>query len=220
MEFEELLGELRKEASQAAWHIGFLKVAVEESELIASRLNDSYSGYAGIIAESAVKASVILYCARAWDMSSDAVSLRRMLRHLPPLENLLQHKVSRLSESGIDVDKRKFEDRYNIVMDRYREIENDGVHSAVRVLRTEFFAHRIIESKDRHNLKAAGQDVSGLTYDSLLKLAIGTVMLVGEIGYLRDGLANPFRGQLSYAEECCREFWKRVPRLSEAEDPR
>ncbi|WP_330647113.1 hypothetical protein RPE78_13870 (plasmid) [Thioclava litoralis] len=49
VEFDALITELRNEAEEAAWYIGFMKVAIDQTELIADRLNGSYSGYAGLV---------------------------------------------------------------------------------------------------------------------------------------------------------------------------
>ena len=81
---------------------GISRVAIDENPLISDRLNDSYSGYAGAIANSAVKAALILYCARAWDKAEDAVSLRSTIAELPDLDGLVKRRGIQLAALGVD----------------------------------------------------------------------------------------------------------------------
>ena len=82
-----------------------MKVAIDQNEMIADRLNGSYSGYAGLVARSAIKAAVILYCARAWDKARDSVSLRRAFDELPALDDLNARRSEQLATLGIDFDE-------------------------------------------------------------------------------------------------------------------
>ncbi|WP_157764525.1 hypothetical protein [Rhodobacter sp. CZR27] len=218
VEFDALITELRNEADEAAWHIGFMKVAIDQNEMIADRLNGSCSGYAGLVARSAVKAAVILYCARAWDKARDSVSLRRAFEEFPALDDLNTRRSEQLATLGIEFDEATLVGRYANLLEEYSVAEASPEHHHIRLLRTEYFAHRVIESDDRKKLAKAGVDVDPATYDGLLRLAVTTVSLVGEFGYLWDRLSNPYPDRIAYAERCCREFWRNVPVLRDVEE--
>ncbi len=219
VDLEELITELRADADQAAWYIGFMNSVINESELIAERLNDSFSGYAGAIAQTAVKAGLILYCARAWDTADNSVSLRRTISELPTLDELVERRRGQLAALGIDLDEAGVTSRHDRLMEAYHEAELSADHDHIRLLRTEYFAHRVVESRERGKLTKAGVVVAPVTYNGLLKLATSTVKLVGEIGYLWDRLSNPYPDRIARAERCCREFWRNVPILRDAETP-
>lgn len=219
-ELDALIAELRNEADEAAWHVGYMKVAIDENPLISDRLNDSYSGYAGAIANSAVKAALILYCARAWDKAEDAVCLRRTIAELPDLDGLVKRRGIQLAALGVDFeDASTFTSRHAALLKAFGEAEDSVSHGHIRLLRTEYFAHRVIESKERKKLASSGVAIEPATYDALLQLAEATILLVGEIGYLWDRLSNPYADRIARAEACCREFWHNVPVLRDVEKP-
>lgn len=217
-ELDALIAELRNEADEAAWHVGYMKVAIDESPLISDRLNGSYSGYAGAIANSAVKAALILYCARAWDNANDAISLRRAIPPLRDLDGLVRRRGIQLADLGVEFeDASTFTSRHAALLKALDETDTSVTHGQIRLLRTEYFAHRIIESKERQKLTSSGVAIEPVTYDGLLQLAEATILLVGEIGYLWDRLSNPYEDHIARAEGCCREFWHNVPVLRDVE---
>ncbi len=219
-ELDVLIAELRNEADEAAWHVGYMRVVIDENALISDRLNGSYSGYAGAIANSAVKAALILYCARAWDKAVDAVSLRRAIVGLPDFEGLVKRRGIQLAALGVDSDDASgFASRHAALLKAFGEAAASVSHDHIRLLRTEYFAHRVIESKERKKLSSSGVAIEPATYDALLQLAEATILLVGEIGYLWDRLSNPYADRIARAEVCCREFWHNVPILRDVEKP-
>ena len=215
-EFNKLLDELRKDADQATWFIGFLK-AVVDNEQVPERLNNSLSGFAGVTARAGVKNSVILYCARAWDEAKDAVSLRRAVENLPSLEHLEARRREQIGAISRDVPVTPLAGRYEAFMAKYQAVRDKPYHPSIRLLRTEHFAHRLLKSREREKLEDESIVVLDATYDELLELAEETLSLVGQLGYLWDRVVDPYPDQLKRTTKYSREFWRLMPVLKDVE---
>lgn len=215
-EFDDLLEELRKDADQATWFIGFLK-AVVDNDQVPARLNNSLSGFAGVTARAGVKNSVILYCARAWDQDKDAISLRRAVENLPSLENLEARRRRQIEEISPDIPVTPLAKRYAAFAEKYEAVRKKPYHPSIRLLRTEHFAHRLLKSRERKKLEGEDIVVLDATYDELLELAEETVSLVGQLGYLWDRVADPYPDRLERTTKYSREFWRLMPVLKDVE---
>jgi hypothetical protein len=216
-EFDELLEELRKDADQATWFIGFLK-AVVDNDQIPARLNNSLSGFAGVTARAGVKNSVILYCARAWDQDNDAISLRRAVENLPSLEDLDARRRRHIEDISPEIPVTSLAKRYAAFKRKYEAVRNKPYHPSIRLLRTEHFAHRLLKSRERKKLEGEDFVILGATYNELIELAEETVSLVGQLGYLWDRVADPYPDRLERATRYSREFWRLMPVLKDVEN--
>ena len=87
--FDEFVTELRDDADAATYNLGYMKAILDEP-IVDEKLDGSFSGYAMAIATAAVKRSLALYCARAWDKSNDAISLPNGYKRIASLADMLQ----------------------------------------------------------------------------------------------------------------------------------
>lgn len=216
LEFERFLDELRKDADQATWFIGFLKAIVDNDKL-PERVNNSFSGYAFVTARAGVKNTVILYCARAWDQDKDTISVRRARADLPPLEVLEERRRIRIEALGGVRPVEPLDARYEKFVKNFEKVRDRDYHPSIRMLRTEHFAHRLLKSRERAKLEGDNIVILDATYNDLLELAEDTTSLVGQVGYLWDGLANPYPDRVARATKYSREFLRIVPVLKDAE---
>jgi hypothetical protein len=220
-EYTELLDELGRDADQAAWFVGFLASVVDSTDF-SEKLDGSVTGHAVVAARAAVKTAVVLYVARAWDTSGDAVSIRRARHHLPSLERLDARRDASLGRAGIgNSDGRSLETKLKAFEAMYVEAEARPYHPTLRLLRTEHFAHRVLErdSRDRTKLAKAGLEVPSATYRDLLELATETLNLVGQVQYLWRQVVNPYPDMVARYTDRCHELWRVLPVLREVERP-
>lgn len=213
--FELHLIELRKDADQASWFLGFIKSVVDNG-ILDERVEGSFSGYAVVTARAGVKNSLILYCARAWDTRDDSISLCRAVEKLPVAEELDRRRQENWRG---DQPVPSLSERRRLFMANYEEARDLPHHPSIRVLRTEYFAHRVLQSKDRIRLEKQGPIINA-TYDNLIDLAARTLSLVGELGYLWDQTVNPYPDRVEWTRSQCAKFWHVLPVLKEREDDR
>ena len=93
-DFDQRLKALIYDADQATYYIGFLKSVVANADVVHDRLNDSYCGFAGVTAYKGAKEGLILYCNRAWEDMSDAISLPICPVMLLSLKSFLNQRSS------------------------------------------------------------------------------------------------------------------------------
>lgn len=197
-DFNSIISNLRDDANAATWNLGYMK-AVLDNPLVPDKLGQSFSGYAMEVATAAVKRSLALYCARAWDEDADAISLPNATKWLP------------------DPTDDKTKARRERYLENFAKAAKDESRPSIRVFRTEWLAHRVTNSKDRKKLEKLNPVVD-ITLNDLVRCAEQTIVLAGEIGFLGDGLANPFPERIERVERYCREFWRVLPVLGDIEN--
>lgn len=215
IQFEELLQHLRQDAEQAIWEIGYMKALIDEP-IVGTKLEGSLSGYALATANAAVKRSLALYCARAWDHDRDAVSLLNAARMLPSLEDLRESRLTWYPDTSYDIHLTSLPMQRDEILLKIASASEDARHPALRIFRSEWLAHRVPSSRDRekHVKRSAVVDI---TLGQLLERAILTVNLVGEIGFVADGLVNPYPENIEMAHRYSKEFWNVLPIFRDAE---
>ena len=195
-----LLNELRKDAEQAVRFIGFLQSFVD-NPVIPEKADMSRSNIAIKISKAGVKISLILYCARAWDTAKDAISL-------PNARKEICGNVGSLSPQDIALDK---------FCEMYIETERLPQLTSIRILRDEFFAHRVLDSRKRKNLVKSGIEFSDASYRELLDFSEKTVLLVEELSVALGQGDKPYLEYIRRTTEKCNEFWQILPILRDAE---
>lgn len=217
-QFAELIAELRDDADQATWFVGFLQSVVNDHDMIDGKLAGSGAGIVAFATQSAAKQSLILYCARAWDPAGDAISLRIATEHLPPLDSIILRKYDRLEMPVPEDRDAVLDESYAQFMQDYRKVEVNDFHPTFRVMRTEYFAHRVLLSHDRKKVERQGILIRDATIDDLLDLSVATINLVGQLGYLWDQQANAYGDRLKRATAYSQEYWRLLPVFREVEN--
>jgi hypothetical protein len=215
MTFEELLQHLRQDADQATWEIGYMKALIDEP-IVGTKLEGSLSGYALETANAAVKRSLALYCARAWDHDKDAVSLVNAATMLPSLEDLRASRLTWYPDTPYDVHLTSLPGQRDEILLKIQSASEDARHPALRIFRSEWLAHRVPNSRDRKKY-AKQSAVVDITLAQLLERAVQTVNLVGELGFVADGLVNPYPDNVERAHRYSKEFWRVLPIFGDAE---
>lgn len=196
LDLKDFVSELRNDADAASWNLGYMK-AMLDNPIVGEKLDRSYSGYAMAIANAAVKRSLALYCSRAWDTACDAVSLPNA-----------EERLSEIADRADAV-------RFMIGFEKEQLAESGAL---IGIFRSEWLAHRVVGSRDRLKFEKQ-KPARDVTFNELVQRAERTVLLVGEFGYLLDRATNPYPERIERAERYCREFWRLLPVLGDAEDP-
>jgi hypothetical protein len=216
MNFEELLKHLREDADQATWDIGYMKAVIDEP-MVGQKLGDSFSGYALETANAAVKRSLALYCARAWDHDADAISLCNAERLIPSVESLRQIRLTWYPKTSYDAHLINLANQRDEIITRIRLGLQDPKHPALRVFRSERLAHRVTNSRDRQKYVSQSATVD-ITLSQLVERAEQTVNLVGDLGSVVEGRENSYPDHIEIAHRYSREFWRVLPILRVVED--
>lgn len=216
--FDEFVTELRDDADAATYNLGYMKAILDES-IVSEKLDRSFSGHAMAIATAAVKRSLALYCARAWDKSIDAVSLPNGKKRIASLADMRQRWEGWFTGDHARHRVAKVEASYDRFSKDFSSALADDSHISLRVFRSEWLAHRITYSNDRRKSEKAGP-VDNVTMNQLVSCAEQTVLLVGDLGFLCDGMKNPYPERITRVERHCREFWRVLPVLGNVEDSR
>ena len=216
--FDEFVTELRDDADAATYNLGYMKAILDEP-IVDEKLDGSFSGYAMAIATAAVKRSLALYCARAWDKSNDAISLPNGYKRIASLADMRQRWEGWFTGDYSHDRVAKVEASYDRFLKDFSSVQADESHISFRVFRSEWLAHRIPYSNDRRKSEKAGP-VDNVTMNQLVSCAEQTVLLVGDLGFLCDGMNNPYPERITRVERHCREFWRVLPVLGKVEDSR
>lgn len=228
----EIVDTLFEDAYEATWYIGYLKAVVDQ-EIAARKVAGSYSGRALETAQAGVKQALVLYCARTWERAPDArrrrpvISLPLAIQNLKEPDALLREWQDRVFDDE-DLEEseraarrarmgRRITTRHQEVMTRFEELRDLPTHGAMRILRTEYFAHRAPNSEDRKKIEELGRDTDA-TWNGLLDLAEATVTLVGDLAFFTSYCSNPFPERILQAHAECLEFWRVLPVLAEVEN--
>lgn len=185
---------LRTDTDQATRNLGYMR-ALADNPVVQEKIHNSSSGFALATANVAVKRSLALYFARAWDTKKDVISL-------PLLRNKLQGNPLK-----------------NQVGDKFGRIRKDPSFLSVLDYRTGVLAHNI-PSRPEQRRSETQQPIVDLTFNNLMRLSEETILLVGELGYLIDGKSNTYPDRIRSAERDCRLFWHVLPMLHDAENRR
>ncbi|SDP77334.1 hypothetical protein SAMN05428967_3369 [Phyllobacterium sp. YR620] len=207
-EIDTKMNALRQDADQAASQLAFIRSNID-NPVIKDRLDGSTSGYAWQVAKAGVEQSLILYCARAWDLSRDAISLPILMARFPSLADVKKKRDDWHKKMGI-ANAPALDTEYAAFAAAYKTAKEHDAHAHLRVLRSEHFAHRVLLSRDRQKFEASGPIIDA-TINDLVSLADQTVRIVGDMGYLWDGLVNPYPDMIARSEGYCREFWEHLP---------
>ncbi len=213
--FAEMLAELRQDAAEACWSLGYMKAIVDEP-LIGEKTDASYSGYAMVIATTAVKRMLSLYCSRAWDQVSDVSSIPNLIKLLPSFQELTRERKSWHPDPAFDHQVDALSAEHSKLLADVNAVDKKRIAS-LRVFRTEWLAHRVKESKDRMHAEKAGP-LEDTTVRNLLDFAEHTVSTVGRLGLVWDGTNSAYLESIDRAERYCREFWRVIPNLGDVED--
>jgi hypothetical protein len=193
-----------------------MKALIDEP-IVGAKLEGSLSGYALETANAAVKRSLALYCARAWDHDDDAVSLLNAAKMLPSLEDLRQSRLTWYPETTYDVHVTSLPKQRDEILTKIKIASEDVRHPALRIFRSEWLAHRVPSSRDRKKFVQQSAVVD-ITLAQLMERAVQTVNLVGEVGFVADGLVNPYPESVENAHRYSTEFWRVLPILRDAEE--
>ena len=180
--FDDYVAYLSGEADAATWDLGYLK-AIIDSPTIGEKLQQSFSGYAMETANRAVKHSLALFCARAWENAHDAISLPNAHKKRLPPQNLRAHWKCSCFDCSTHSRGKRVKDRYFPYLYAYVSTLENPAHGSKRVFRRERLAHNIANSKDRQKLENVGS-VNGATLNDLVKLAEQTILLIGKLADL------------------------------------
>lgn len=229
---EEIIGALREDAMDAARYIGYLKALIDQ-EVPARKIGGSLSGRALATATAAVKQALVLYCARSWERPPEGgrgkpvISIPAAILALgDPAERLRDLQWQRPDDPELPAQElaerhsrmqARVASRHEEVTAGIKELRELATHGAMRILRTEYYAHRAINSEDRLRLAKTGP-VTEATWSELLSLSEDTVILVGDLQFLWDQSPNSFPDWIRGAHAECQEFWRVLPVLSEVED--
>ena len=217
---DEIIINLRRNADTATWHIGYLKAIIDQ-EVFKNKTRDSYSGYAIEAATVAVKQSLIMYCTRTWDKPSKKnplISIRSAMEYFYDPEKLIKECKIQHEYDCFERLESRFARHHKKIIAQFNLLEGDVSHGPLRVLRSENYAHLVVRSFDRDRLEKKGQN-HNTTWNELIRVSEETVKLVGEIGYLWDGLSNPYPERIDKALSYSNEFWRIMPILGDKEDP-
>lgn len=215
--YSQLLGELKVEADQATWHLGYLKAFVDDGEVISERLNGSDEARVGIATRTAAQTALILYCARSWDSAHNAITLKRAKETLPSLNELVERRRKRLEAMNIVGADMRISERYGAFCQAYEDAKSKSYHSHLRLLRTEHYAHRFLVSRDRLDFERKGIEVIPATFNDLFELSELTMSLTGQLGYLWDQSSNLYPDRIAYTTKCSRVFLRNMPVFKEVE---
>lgn len=215
--FARILHDLERDAHTAAANIGYIRAILNE-EIVSQKLRLSFSGKALTIATDSVIRITALYCARSWEKNTDFISIEAVVAALPAdCDILFQRQLEYpglVAQEVLDQTAKRRQD----FMNSLEVARSMPVHPHLRVMRSEWLAHRVEASRDRKKLVEQDIEVRDVMIKEIVECAEATVNLIGDLTCLWSGVSNPWPQRISRAEGDCREFWRILPKLRDVEN--
>jgi hypothetical protein len=206
----ELLEDLRKEAEYYSKFVAFFKSLLNNEEL-ETRLNGTDSRIAVDIARASTKESIVLYCVRNFDPDADSISLVNAYSTLKDFDKLIKHRETREAQPLDDRTKLRIHEYHLNLITEYDSLFRDKYYPYVRLLRTEFFAHRVKESKLRKKFANNSISIINPSHNDLISFADRSINVVRLMYYLWNKTWILSQRSIFQTEGRCRKFWTQLP---------
>ena len=182
--FFETVGHLANDAIEAADFTGLFKSLIGNEDL-AGRFDGSPSlrTLDRIIRSNAD--AVTMYLARVWGQRPDEASLPTAMALMPDREVLKYDGRYTLAKWISGASFETFDDLYDQIHDDFSRMQQSGLRHSVRVVRSEYLAHRLPTSRDRLKLQREGRVFEAPTFGEIIDEAEAAVALVEKLSYLR-----------------------------------
>lgn len=215
--FSNLLAHLEVDAHTAAYNVGYLRAVIDE-EIVGQKLDCSMSGRALTTATDAITRVTALYCARSWEQNAKFITVPAATKAMPSDEEVIAYQRT----GGLQGDQSNLlaatAKRRAKALEAIDAAAKMPSHPYLRVMRSEWLAHRIEVSRDREKLESKDGEIRGVMYREIMECAAATVTAVGELHYFLNGICSPWPDRMRRAEEDCREFWRCLPVFRDVEN--
>lgn len=221
LRFDETVDRIKKQQSFGLSCYAFLAGIADSPDRNAKYLN-SYSGHALDLCIRSVKTGLVLFCSRHWEANDKFQSIPAAKTHAGrALDEIVRRHREVFAASGIERDAQDFYGYFDELSSDVNEVGVSPTRSQIRVLRTEYYAHLTVNSRDRDTALRENPlfDMDDLTVNSLLLFAKQTIELGNRFLYLKERLSPEFDQRVAHLSGYYDKFWDNLPVFSEVEGP-
>lgn len=185
-----------------------------------AKYRNSYAGHALDLCIRSVQSGLILFCSRHWDANDDCQSIPAAKANAErALDEIVCRHREYFAANSIQRDAHDFYSYFNELSSEIESVGASPTRSQIRVLRTEYYAHLITNSKDRDRAlrEHPSFDMDGLTINSLLDFSRQTIELSNRFLYLKQRQSQKFDERVALLSGYYDKFWDNLPIFSEIE---
>ena len=217
----EISGELQRQIGFAVHAYTFLKDQVDHPERF-QKYRNSDAGIVPSLAILSVDQVLTMYLARTWDARSDAYSIPIAVSIAQAsINEIVQYHINDFASRGIEGrDPNEFRAYLGGIVEKTDRLMATEVNKVIRVIRTEAYAHSLVESRDRKKLfpENSPYEAHSATRNDQLALARSTFEITGMLDYLLTRCSDPVEERIARVDQAVKSFWKLMPTFSEFKD--